>query len=216
MSLNISLSLLASDHGALTKETKRCEKWGVDSFHLDVMDYSYAGDTGFLYRSAAAVRKATDKPLHVHFMVRQAMPYLKQFVEIAPESITFQMEAAEDWEECIDYAHSQGVKTGLAIEPDTPVERIAEYLDRMDAVVVMSVVPGKAGSPFDTRATEKVAELRRLKPELDITVDGGVTAERALQVLQSGGDSVVIGTALFRAEDPEQLIRDIKTQCREE
>lgn len=215
MSLLVTPSLLCADHGSLGEAANFCEQWGADGIHIDIMDIDYAGDLGFTHRTAGALKTYSQLPLYLHFMVRDPIRYLELFSSISPASVTFQFEASPDAVQCLSLAQEMGIAVGLAIEPDTSVDEIKMFLPKCHSVTIMSVMPGKAGSQFRRDALGKIDQLRKLAPSLQIRVDGGVTAETAIEICSHGADLVVIGTALFASNEPEVFINNIKAKSEE-
>lgn len=213
MSLQISPSLLLADHAALGEEVLRCERWGIDALHLDIMDYSYAGDQGFTWRTVQAVINYTSLPVELHLMVRDPLLYFDKLAALSPAIMTFQLEASPDSLQCVELAHQAGIQAGLAIEPGTPVSYLYDRLGSCSSATLMGVVPGKAGSLFDRSILQKITQLYELRKDIVIRLDGGVDEATAIAAFRLGCSQVIIGTALFQAANPAEMIKRIKNEC---
>ena len=194
----IAPSLLAADFLHLAKEVETVNAH-ADIFHLDIMDGTFVPNISFGFPVVEAV----------------AREYVERFAQAGAAMISFHYEAALDQTDTvIDLIHSFGVKAGIVINPDVPVEKIFPYLGKVDYVLLMSVFAGFGGQKFieDTYARVRAvkAELKRIGSEALIEVDGGVSPKNAGRLAKAGVDILVAGNAVFRAEDPAAAVAALR------
>ena len=199
-------SLFAADFGHLADEAKRCEDAGADAIHFDIMDGNFVPNLSLSPRALAAVNRATVLFLDVHIMVYTPYDYVERLVEAGADRITFQLEATENVEECIEYIDRCGVKSGLAFSPETSVEMIPKYVEAVDLILLMTVNPGFGGQAFLPEVLEKVRFVRETAgPEKLIQVDGGVDDKTAPLCIEAGANSLVSGTYLFKGDMKQKI-----------
>ena len=162
----------------------------------------------------AAVREITDVPFDVHIMVTHPLRYIDALAAAGTDMITFHIESADEPNEVISAIRAHGLKPGVAFCPRTPVSAVTSYLSDVDLVLPMSVEPGFGGQSFQTDTLEKIVALHQMVQEmtqpLDISVDGGVTTEIAPLAIQRGATILVAGTAIFRSQQPEKVIEQLR------
>lgn len=182
--------------------------------HFDVMDGEFVPNFAISPPFIAAVRTITDVPFDVHIMATHPLRYIDALAAAGADLITFHIESADKPEEVISAIKAHGLKPGLALCPKTPVSVIIPYLSDIDLVLPMSVEPGFGGQTFQRNTLEKIATLRQeiqeTMPPLDISVDGGVTTEIAPLTIQRGATILVAGTAIFRSQQPEKIIEQLR------
>ena len=182
--------------------------------HFDVMDGEFVPNFGISPPFIAAVRQITQVPFDVHIMVTHPLRYINALVEAGANLITFHIESADVPDEVISAIKAHGVKPGLALSPKTPISAVTSYLSDVDLILPMSVEPGFGGQAFQPSTLEKIAELRqiirKLDLRLDISVDGGVTTEIAPLAIDRGATVLVAGTAIFRSQQPETVIQQLR------
>jgi ribulose-phosphate 3-epimerase len=183
---------------------RKLESAGVDRLHLDVMDGHFVDNITFGPDVVAAFRRLTALPIDVHLMIARPAHYASRFVEAGGDSITFHVEVegtAAEKRETLAAISRAGRQAGLAVSPDTPVKAVAPYLDQLQIIMVMTVVPGRGGQRFLADQAPKIAEARKLlgrRPGTYVHVDGGVNADTAGVVGGYGVDVCVVGSALFQ------------------
>jgi ribulose-phosphate 3-epimerase len=185
----VAASILSADFGYLAQQIKLVEPH-VELIHIDAMDAHFVPPLSVGPVVVEAVRKVTDLPLHCHLMVDRPQDLLKDFAQAGADVVTVHREAVEDPAKVIEVASSLGLKAGLAVNPETPVEETFPYLESLDRVLVMSVNPGWAGQPFLENALPKIESARR---EIDrhglsveIEVDGGINERSGPRCLAAG------------------------------
>ena len=211
--VKIAPSILAADFLHLERDVRVVNDC-ADLLHFDVMDGCLVPNLSFGFPVMEAVAKIATIPLDVHLMIVNPDKYIKRFAEAGASLISFHLEAADeagkDAGEYISLAKSCGVKAGLAIDPDVPVERLFRYIDEVDFFLVMSVFAGFGGQRFIEESIGRIATLReemeRRGTFRDIEVDGGVSAANARALTEAGATMLVAGSSVFKAEDPATAI----------
>ena len=191
-------SLLQCDFGDLKGEVDQLAAANVKALHLDVMDGHFVPNLTYGMPIVSGLRGQTDMPLDVHLMISNPQQYIEQFFEAGADMITIHVEAVDDPTPLLKQIRELGAASGLALNPDTAVEAVKPYLDDCDLVLPMSVNAGFGGQKFNPVALEKLRELRTLKPDLILQVDGGVNSETIRQCADAGADLFVVGSAIFK------------------
>ena len=210
----IAPSILAADFLHLAKEVETVNAH-ADIIHLDVMDGTFVPNISFGFPVVEAVAKIARKPMDVHLMIVHPEKYVERFAKAGASMVSFHYEAALDQSDAvIDLIHSFGVKAGIVINPDVPVEKIFPFLGKVDYVLLMSVFAGFGGQKLieDTYARVRAvkAERKRIGSDALIEVDGGVTDKNAGRLAKAGVDILVAGSAVFKAEDPAAAVAALR------
>lgn len=212
--LKIAPSILSADFSALAEDIKKIEDGGADYIHVDVMDGHFVPNISFGAAVMKSMNGKTSVPYDVHLMIENPDQYIGDFVTDNTEFITVHQEACTHLHRTIQNIKSKGVKAGVSINPATPVSSLECILEDVDLVLVMSVNPGFGGQKFIPSALEKVRQLAAIKKEknLDfaIEIDGGVTLENAKEVMDAGVEIAVAGSAVFKAPDVAERVREFK------
>lgn len=213
MKTEILPSLLAADFGQLAAEILRAESSGAEALHLDVMDAHFVPNLSFGPDVVAlAAKVAPGFPRNVHLMMTRPDLYLEAFAKAGAQTIQIHVEADCDIHAVLKRIRSMGLRNAVVINPETPVDRLYPYLDEVDGVLVMTVHPGYGGQRFIEDCMSKVTELRRLRPNLNIMVDGGINAETAVIAARAGANQFVAGSHLFRQVDMKSAVDSMRKE----
>ena len=212
--LKIAPSILAADFLHLADDVEIVNKY-ADIFHLDIMDGTFVPNISFGFPVVEAISKVAEKPMDVHLMIVEPWKYVERFASIGVSMLSFHYEAALDkTNETLSLIRSFGMKAGLVINPDVPVETLFPYLGEVDYVLLMSVFAGFGGQKFIESTFGRIAMLKeRIESEgldIPIEVDGGVSPANAGALEEVGAGILVAGSSVFRAEDPEAAIKAMR------
>lgn len=214
-SVLVAPSILSADFLELGRDVALVERGGCDLVHVDVMDGHFVPNLTIGPPHIRALRKVTSLPLDVHLMIENPDVQLPWYLEAGADSVTVHVETLDDPAATIARIHDAGCRAALALNPPTPVEEVLPYVDLVDMVLVMSVMPGFSGQKFMPEVLDKVSAvaacLRRSGHAARIEVDGGVNEDTAPLVAARGADVLVAGNAVFAADDRAAAISSIRT-----
>lgn len=200
----LSPSLLSIDFNNIERDAKIISEAGAPWYHLDVMDGMFVPNISFGPPVIEAIRKISDAFFDVHLMIMEPARYIDAFKKAGADMLTVHYEACEDLAKTIEAVKAAGIKCGIAINPDTPVEAVSQYIKDVDMVLVMSVVPGFGGQKFMPIALDKLKEVRAIanevNPDVYIQVDGGITLDNVGEVVAAGANVIVAGSAVFKGD----------------
>lgn len=213
--VQIAPSMLAADFLHLEKDVELVNKH-ADIFHLDVMDGIFVPNISYGFPIVEAIAKKAEKTLDAHLMIIKPENYIERFAKVGVHMLSFHLNATENPGEVLKQIRNLGMKAGLAINPDIPVESLYPYLAQCDYVLLMSVFAGFGGQKFIEDTYDRVAavkkEIEAQGLDCQIQVDGGVSASNAQKLIECGAEILVAGSAVFKAEDPAGVIAAMKCE----
>ena len=211
----VAPSILAADFGRLNDEIKFLNSSNADWIHIDVMDGLFVPNISFGQAIVKKMSEHAEIPMDVHLMIADPERYVDSFSEAGADVISFHLEATNHAHRLLQHLKSIGVKAGVAINPQTPVDALDDLLEDIDLVVIMSVNPGFGGQKFIYRSLDKIRRLKSkiIERNLEtlIEVDGGVGLQNAETILKAGADVLVAGSAVFKSDNPSQTIDRLKS-----
>ncbi len=210
----IAPSLLAANFLELGNACNMLNESEAEWFHLDVMDGSFVPNISFGLPIIEQIRKATTKVCDVHLMIVSPEKYITAFKKAGADILTVHFEACPELASTLAQIKAEGMKAGVAINPNTDAEVLAPFIKEIDLVCVMSVYPGFGGQKFIETTYEKVIALKEMITQAGastlIEIDGGVDANNAAALTKAGADILVAGTTVFKAANPIAMIASLK------
>ena len=204
-------SILSADFARLAHEIGEITSAGVEMVHLDVMDGHFVPNITIGPPVIAKLRKVSDLVFDAHLMISEPERYAETFAEAGADNITFHIEVADDPLKLVDKLHGLGCSASICLNPETPVEAIAEVAPHSDMVLVMTVHPGFGGQKFMPEAAKKVIQVREIVgPDVRVEVDGGIDPQTTPIVVSYGADTLVAGNAIFGEKDRVAAINAIR------
>ncbi|MEQ8209280.1 MAG: ribulose-phosphate 3-epimerase [Lacipirellulaceae bacterium] len=201
-------SLLLCDFANLAGEIRAVEAAGARGLHLDVMDGCFVDNFTYGMTIVRAAKASTDLPLDVHLMMVEPAKYVDDFVDAGADILTIHAEAVEDPKPVLEQIRNRDIGAGLAINPPTPLESIADALPLCDLVLAMSVTPGRGGQAFNPVALDKLKSLKdQVAKETLLEVDGGVNKQTAAACGLAGAQLLVVGSGIFKYTQEEYAAR---------
>lgn len=213
--VRLAPSILSADFSRLGDQVKEVTRAGADYIHIDVMDGHFVPNITVGVPVVAALRPWTNLPLDVHLMIAQPEKYIFQFAKAGADILTVHVEVCPHLHRVVQEIKDLGIKAGVALNPATPLDLVDEILTSVDLVLIMTVNPGFGGQAFIPQMLDKISRLRRTLDQegldVELEVDGGITAEIAPKVVSAGARVLVAGASVFNAgESIEAALRRIK------
>ena len=204
-------SLLAADLGCLADELRRAEASGADAIHLDIMDPTFVPNMSFGPSIVDFCRRTCPGFYrNVHLMMNRPDLYLETFARAGAQTLQIHVEADCDIHSGLRRIRALGLRNAIVLNPETPVEALAPYLDEIDEALVMTVHPGHGGQKFIEECLPKVSWIRGRRPGLDVMLDGGINAETAVLGAKAGANMFVAGSYLFGKADMGAAVADMR------
>lgn len=206
----VAPSILSADFSKLGADVQEICEFGADYIHVDVMDGAFVPNISFGAGVMKSLNNVATIPYDVHLMIEDPDRYIEDFVTPNTEFITVHQEACRHLDRTIQHIHSTGVKSGVALNPATPIMMVEDVLDKVDMILIMSVNPGFGGQKFIPRALDKIRRLDEIRKangyDFVIEVDGGVNLQNCDELKSVGTDILVAGSAVFKAESRKEAI----------
>ena len=203
--IQISPSILSADFSQLGTEIKRLEEGGADMIHVDVMDGHFVPNLTIGPPVIRALKKQCSLKFDVHLMISPVHKYIESYAEAGADIITIHPEATDNLEASILKIKQLNKKVGVSLNPESKIDMILDFLDKIDLVLIMSVNPGFGGQKFMPEVLEKIKKLRKIQDErnlnFDIEIDGGINFENYKKAIDAGANILVSGTTIFKSND---------------
>ena len=203
--IQISPSILSADFSQLGNEIKRLEEGGADMIHVDVMDGHFVPNLTIGPPVIKALRKQCSIKFDVHLMISPVHKYIEAYADAGADIITIHPEATDNLEASILKIKSLNKKVGVSLNPETKIDLIIDYLEKIDLVLIMSVNPGFGGQKFMPEVLEKIRKLKKIQSEnhlnFDIEIDGGINFDNCQLAIEAGANILVSGTTVFKSNN---------------
>jgi len=203
--IQISPSILSADFSQLGVEIKRLEEGGADMIHVDVMDGHFVPNLTIGPPVIKALRKQCDLKFDVHLMISPVHKYIESYADAGADIITIHPEATDNLEASILKIRELNKKVGVSLNPESKIDLIRGFLDKIDLILIMSVNPGFGGQKFMPKVLEKIKELKKIQNEknldFDIEIDGGINFDNCKDAIEAGANILVSGTTIFKSNN---------------
>ncbi|MCH2379897.1 MAG: ribulose-phosphate 3-epimerase [Nitrososphaerales archaeon] len=211
--MKIAPSMLASKPENYVKDAQILEKANVEWFHIDMLDGTFTNTHAFPVEDLKIINNATDFPMDIHLMTNHPIESLPEYIEAGGDMLTAHVEAVNP-RKYIDAVKKYDKMVGLAVNPDTPLSSIVDYIGELDRILIMTVVPGKTGQSFIEAPLSKVKEARQLidkhNYDVELCVDGGINEKTAPLAIEAGVDVVVCGAGILYKDDMIKAVEDLR------
>ena len=211
----IAPSVLAADFANLQREVEMINQSEADWFHIDIMDGVFVPNISFGMPVLEAINRHASKTIDVHLMIVDPDRYIKEFAKLGANNLTVHYEACTHLHRSLQAIKAEGMKAGVALNPHTNVDLLRDVIADIDLVCLMSVNPGFGGQSFIENTYNKITRLKEIIREAGastlIEIDGGVTSENIGQLVKAGADVLVAGSFVFKAENPSETIKSLKS-----
>ena len=207
-------SILDVDFTCLERELRKIENGGADLLHLDIMDGNFVPNISFGPRIVESIKRITSLPLEVHLMVEKPENHIKSFINAGGDIIIVHYETSKHLDRLIQIINEAGVKSGIALNPATPLSVIEYLINKIDVLLLMTVNPGFGGQKFIPEMIDKIEKARKIidnqKKSISLAVDGGINLDNISKVIEAGAEIIVAGQIISKSANPEMTIRKIK------
>lgn len=207
----LSPSILAADAANLQRDVEAVENAGVEFLHIDIMDGHFVPNLSYSASVVKALRPLSKLVFDVHLMLSEPEKFIDEFADAGADIITIHCEAVKDVRKTLEYIKSLGVRAGVSVKPDTPLESVNDVLDIADLFLLMTVEPGFGGQSYMQKVEEKISRLRdklnELGRDVDIEVDGGITVDNIFRPVMAGANVIVSGSAIFNSKNISETVR---------
>jgi ribulose-phosphate 3-epimerase len=217
MKIKLAPSILAAHFERLGEEVRAVEEAGADMLHVDVMDGHFVPNISMGPLVVEALRRTTRLPLDVHLMIEDPIRYADAFIDAGAHHITFHVEVVSDPRALARRLRGRGVGAGLTLNPETPVDKVLDFVGDFDMILIMSVHPGFGGQAFIPETLEKAKRIREVEKAraggatpIDLEIDGGIDLGTAALARKAGCNVFVAGNAIFRKPDPGEALRALR------
>jgi len=203
--IQISPSILSADFSQLGVEIKRLEEGGADMIHVDVMDGHFVPNLTIGPPVIKALRKKCNLKFDVHLMISPVHKYIQSYADAGADIITIHPEATNNLEASILKIRELNKKVGISLNPESKIDLITNFIDKIDLILIMSVNPGFGGQKFMPEVLEKIKELKKIQNEknldFDIEIDGGINFDNCKDAIDAGANILVSGTTIFKSNN---------------
>lgn len=210
----LATSILDVDFTCLERELRKIESGGADLIHLDIMDGNFVPNISFGPRIVESIKSITSLPLEVHLMVEKPENHIKSFVDAGGDIIIVHYETSKHLDRLIQIINEADVKSGIALNPATPLSVIEYLTNKIDFLLLMTVNPGFGGQKFIPEMITKIEKARKIidnqKKSISLAVDGGINLDNISEVIKAGAEIIVLGQIISKSANPEMTIKKIK------
>jgi ribulose-phosphate 3-epimerase len=214
MTIKLAPSILDADFTCLERELRKIENGGADLIHLDIMDGNFVPNISFGPKIVGSIKGKTSLPLEVHLMVEKPENHIKSFINAGGDIIIVHYETSNYLDRLIQTINEANVKSGIALNPATPLSAIEFLIDKIDILLLMTVNPGFGGQKFIPEMFTKIEKARKIidnqKKSISLAVDGGINLDNISNVVKAGVDIIVVGQIIFKSANPEMTTKKIK------
>ena len=207
-------SILDVDFTCLERELRKIESGGADLLHLDIMDGNFVPNISFGPKIVKSIKSITSLPLEVHLMVEKPENHIRSFIDAGGDIIIVHYETSKHLDRLIQIINEADVKSGIALNPATPLSVIEYLINKIDILLLMTVNPGFGGQKFIPEMTAKIEKARKIidnqKKAISLEVDGGINLDNISEVIKAGAEIIVVGQIISKSANPEMTIKKIK------